>query len=154
MFALQPQLDRIHRQHAVHRKVPSDVAQHVEVVQLRQPLRIVDHQGIFWPRTKAQELGENLLDAALVVLDIFKRQQFAAFVAPRRIAHPCRAAAHQGYGFLPQFLGPVQQHDLHQRADVEGLCRAVKTDISCNITLGRKRIEASRIGTLVNVAPG
>ncbi len=82
VFALQTQFDRIHGQHAVDRKVPANVAQHVEIIQFRQPLRIVDHQCVFWSGTKAQELGENLLDAALVLFDILNGEQFAAFIAP------------------------------------------------------------------------
>ena len=39
LVALEPHLDRIDRQHAVDREMPADVAQEVDVVQLRSAIR-------------------------------------------------------------------------------------------------------------------
>ena len=44
MFAFEPKLHRIHRQHAIDREMPPDVAQHVDIIELGQPFGIVDEK--------------------------------------------------------------------------------------------------------------
>jgi hypothetical protein len=45
VLALEPELDRVHRQHAIDREVAADLAQEVDVVERRQPFGIVGHQA-------------------------------------------------------------------------------------------------------------
>ena len=46
LLAVEPQLHRIHREHAVDREMAADVAQHLDVVELGQPLGVVRHHGV------------------------------------------------------------------------------------------------------------
>ena len=63
LLALEPQLHRVHGQHAVDREVPADVAQQVDVVELRQPLGVVDHDGVALGREpKRRNLANVPLD--------------------------------------------------------------------------------------------
>ena len=60
-------------------------------------------------------------DAVLVGLDLLDGQELAALVLAGRIAHPCRAAAHErdrlaGAGLLQ----PMQHHDGEQVPHMEG----------------------------------
>ena len=80
VLALEPELDRIHRQHAVDRKMPADVAQEVDVVELGQPFGVVGHDRVVLALAEADEMREGLADAGLVGLDRLDRQQLAAFV--------------------------------------------------------------------------
>ena len=67
MLALEPQLDRIHRQHPVDREMPPDLAQEVDVVEPCEPFGVVGHDGVMLAFAEADEMGEGLADAGLVV---------------------------------------------------------------------------------------
>ena len=53
LLALEAQAHRVHGQHAIDREMPADVAQHVDVVELGQPLGIVEHDGVALRRRRS-----------------------------------------------------------------------------------------------------
>ena len=77
LLAVQPHLDAVHRQHAVDREVATDVAQEIDVVQLRQPFGIVDHGRVGATVAEAHEPRKDPSDAILVGIDLLGRQQSA-----------------------------------------------------------------------------
>ena len=43
LVALEAHLDRVHRQHAIDREMLADIAQKLDIIELRQPLRVIWH---------------------------------------------------------------------------------------------------------------
>ena len=70
MVALEAQLHRIHRQHAVDGEMPADVAQEVEVLQTGQPVGVVDGDRVGVALAETKEGGEDLAQLVLVGLDL------------------------------------------------------------------------------------
>ncbi len=132
--------------------MPPDVAQKVDVLELRQPVGVVGHDCVMLALAEADEMRERLADARLVGLDLFDRQQLAALVLAGRIADHRRAAAHQRDRLAAGLLKPVQHHDLHQRADMQRGSRAVEADIRGERPRARLVVEPAEIGTLMDIA--
>ena len=153
LIALEAQLHRIHREHAIDREVAAHVTQELDVIELGEPLGIVEHHRVALVASKAQEAGEHLLDAFLVGLDLLERQKLARLIASRRIAHPRRPSAHQRDRLVAGLLEPVEHHDLDQRTDMERDGGAIEADIAHHLALDGKRIEAGEIGALVDEPP-
>src|SRR5262249_41011192 len=129
LLALEPELDGVALDHLVDRDVAPDLAQELDIVQAKQPLGVVDHQRIGAAVAEFQEFGENLLDAALVRLDLLGGKNPAALVLAGWVPDASSAAAHQRDGPVPGVLQPAQKHDLHQAADVQARRCAVEADI-------------------------
>ena len=104
LLALKPELDRIHRQHPVDREVATNIAQHVDIVELGQPVGIIDHHRIACARAIAQKLRKNALDTVLVCIDLLDCQEFAGFILAGRVPDTCCAAAHQGDRLVARHL--------------------------------------------------
>ena len=152
LVAVEPHLHAVHRQHAVDREVPADVAQEVDVVEGRQPLGIVDHQGVAAGLAEVQQAREALLQAVLVGRDGVEGEDLPRLVPPGGIADARRTAAHQNDGAVAGLLQPVQHHDGHQAAHVQGRGRAVVADIGRQAALGGERRDAGGVGRLMQVA--
>ena len=145
--------DGIHRQHAVHGKMPADITQKLDVVQPGEPLGIVAHQRVVPSLAEAQEAVEHLADARLVVVDLLDREDLAGFVPAGRVADPRGAPAHQhdrASGARP--LQPVQHHDRNEAADMERGRRAVVAHIGREPSLPGRGVDAGKVGGLVDEA--
>ena len=129
-----------------------DVAQEIDIIELGEPFGIVGHHGFSLTFAEGHKARENLANSYLVGFDLLDRQQFAAFILARGVADHCRAAAHQRDRLAAALLQPVQQHDLHQRADMKRRRGAVETDIGDQRTRTRFFIQPGEIGTLMNEA--
>jgi hypothetical protein len=119
LLALEAQPHRIHRQHAVDRKMPADVAQHLDPVQFCQPFGVVEHDGIAGAGSIAQHLGEHAANAGLVGFDLGHRADGARFVLAGGIADHSGAAAHQGDRLVAALLQPIQHHHGEEIADMQ-----------------------------------
>ena len=84
VLALEAEFHRIHRQHAVDREMPADIAQELDVVERRQPFGVVDHHGPLGAVAEVDEFGEGLPEALLVGLDLLVGEELAGFVLARR----------------------------------------------------------------------
>ena len=129
LVALEPELDRIHRQHAVDREMPADVAQHLDPVQFGQPFGIVGHDRVGLPSPKRRKLANTCLMPSLLRSMSSIEQDLARLVLAGGIADPGGAAAHQRDRLVAGLLQPVQAHDLHHGADMQRRRGAVETDI-------------------------
>jgi hypothetical protein len=151
LLAVEAQLDRVHRQHAVHRHVAADVAQEIDVVELGQPFGVVEHQRVGLAVAEGEELREHRLDLVLVVLNRLKGQDPAGLVTARRIADAGRATAHQGNRLAGAgLLQPVQHHDRKQMTDMERRGRAVVAGVGHDFAGARQFVDAGAIGALVD----
>ena len=152
LLALEPQPHRIHRQHAVDREMPADVAQHLDPVELGQPFGIVEHDRVAGAGAVAQHLGEHAADLALLASISSTRAHRARFVLAGGVADHGGAAAHQRDRLVAALLQPVQHHHGQVVADVQRRRGAVVADIGGRLALGGERVEALEIGTLVDEA--
>ena len=132
--------------------MPADLAQEIDVVELRQPLGVVRHDGVGLALAEPDEMGEGLFDARLVGLDRLDGQKLAALVLAGRIADPGRAAAHQSDRLAAGLLQPVQHHDRHERADMQRRRGAVEADVGDEIARARLVVEALKVRALVDIA--
>ncbi len=152
LIALEPELHRIHGQHAVDREVPADVAQQRDIEQRVEPVGVVGHHRIGLAAAERKIVAEALADARHVGVDLCRRQQLARLVAARRIAHLGRAAAHQRDRLVPGFLPPAQQHDLQQVPDMERIGGAVEADIGAAGASRQQLVQARGIAALMHHA--
>ena len=152
MLTLQPQLDAIHRQHAVDREMAADVAQEFDVIEPRQPVGVIEQERVAGAFAKAQKSLESRLDRGLVGVDLLHCQQLAALVLAGRIADARGAAADQRQGLAARALEPGQQHDRYEIADMQRGRRAVKADVGRKAALSRLRVEPRKIGALMHKA--
>src|SRR5262249_48010940 len=132
--------------------MPANLPQHVDVVKLGQPIGIVGHQGPAAARSEIQEFCEYGPYATLVGLDLFDAKELAALIAPRGITHPRGTAAHEHDWLLARLLGPVEQHDLDEGANMEGWRGAVESDIGGHISFRGKRIQTLIVRALMDKA--
>ncbi len=153
LLTVEAQLRRIHRQHSVDREMAADVTQELDVVQRRQPLGIVDHDGLARAVAERQEPRKHALDRILVRVDGLDGKNAPRLVAARGIADARGAAAHQRDRLAgARGLQPVQHHDRQQMADVERGGGAVVADVGDDLALCGERIESGKIGALMDVA--
>jgi hypothetical protein len=145
LLALQAQLHRVEGEHAVDREVPAIVAQEIDVVEVVQPVGVVDHDRVAGPFAEAEELAKNLLDAGHVLRDLLFAQQGAHLVAPRGVAGLGGAAAHEHDGLVAGVLQPAQQHDRNQVAHVQGIRRAVVADIGRDRSLQGQFVQTRQV---------
>ncbi len=113
---IQPGGIGLHIEHPIDRKVGPIGPQKIDIVELGQPIGIVDHDGpVFTPELK--ELLHLLHDALGILLDGLGTFDLAHLVLTGRIGHQGRAAADQQdqlvAGFLEVFEG-------HQRLEMTG----------------------------------
>lgn len=150
LFALEPHLHAVERQHAVHREVAADVAQEFEIVDAEQPVGIVDHQRVLGAVAVSQVVRKDRLDARYVGGDRFGRHQLPRLVLEGRVADHARAAAHQRNGSVSGRLQPVQHHDLNEPAGVQARSRGVEADIGSHSFRTEQLVEAGIIRCLMD----
>ena len=149
LLAVEPQLHRIEAQHAIDREVPADVAQEFDVLQLKQPVGIVDHEGRIGAPV-VQDVAEDALDAGDVGVDLLGRQQLALVVAEGWVAHHRGAAAHEADRLVARLLEPVEHGDGDEVADVDRRRRGVVADIAADRPFEGEGVEPFRVGDLVD----
>ena len=109
------------------------LAQEVDVVELGQPIGVVDDQGL--ALGKVQEAAHLLLDALHVVVDVLGGEHLAKLALAGGVADQARAAAHQGDGPVAGPLHVGHGHDGDVVADVQGVGRGVKAHVEGDGTL-------------------
>lgn len=128
------------------------ITQEFQIVDVAQPVGIVDHQGVGRAVTEGEVVGEDALDAGNVLGNRILGHQLAGFVLEGRIADHAGAAAHQRNRLVPGLLEPVQHHDLDQAACMKARSRRIEADIGRHGFLGQQFVEATFIGNLMNEA--
>src|SRR4029079_5949484 len=69
LLAIETQLDGIEREHPIDRKMPANVAQEINVVELVQPVGVIRHDGIAARSFEFQEFGKYRPYAGQIVID-------------------------------------------------------------------------------------
>ena len=131
LLALEPQLHRIVGEHAVDAEMASVVAQEIDVVELVEPIGIVDHERV--ARRSSPKLtnlpNTDSMPAILAAISA-SVEQLARLVLAGRIADLGGAAADQHDRLVPGLLQLAQHHDPEQIADMQARRGAVEADIA------------------------
>ena len=114
-------------EHVVHREAGAHFPQQLHIVEVHQPVGIVDHHGL-----ALAELNEPLhllFEAIAVVLDGLGGHHGAHVAAAGGVAHHAGAAADEGDGAVAHHLQPLHETQGHEVAHVEGVGGGVKADV-------------------------
>jgi anhydro-N-acetylmuramic acid kinase len=149
LLAVKARLDTVEGQHAVDGKVTTDIAQEFQIVELCQPVGIVDHDsGIF--AFIVENIAVDSLDTGNIGVDLLNTEQLPLIVAKRRVTHHRCAAAHQADGLVAGFLEPIEHGDGDEIADMDAGSRCVIADIGRHSFLLEQCIQTGFIGNLVD----
>src|SRR5512136_1286838 len=106
----------------------ADVSQKFDIVQLRQPVCIVEEKGL--PSREVKETGELFLLSLSVLGDLFKAQNLAHFRFSAGVAHQSRSTPDQSNRLVAVLLHVREGHDGNQASHMKaGGCR-VKPDVT------------------------
>ena len=139
-------------EHIVHREAGAHIPQHLNVVQLQQPVGVVHHLGL--ALAELDEAFHLLLEAVAVVLDGLRGHHAAHIGAAGGVADIASAAADQGDGAVARHLEPLHQAQGHEVAHMEGVGGGVKADVEHGLPLVDHFGDLLLIGHLGNEAAG
>ena len=114
-------------QHVVDREARADLAQQLDIVELHQPVRVVQHHRLAF--AEFDEALHLLFEAVAVVLDGLDRHHRAHVRAARGVADHARAAADQCDRAVTRHLQALHQAQRHEMADVQAVRRGVEADV-------------------------
>ena len=139
-------------QHVVHREAGAHISQQFHVIQLHQPLGIVQHQGL--ALAKVDEPAHLLFEAVAVVLNVLGGQHFAHISAAGRVTHHAGAAAQQRNGPVAAGLQALHQAKRHEMAHMKAVRRGVKANVEGGFALIDHFSDFGFVGHLGNQAAG
>ena len=122
-------------EHVVDGEACADLAQELDIIEVQQPVGVVDHDGFTFA-----EINESLhlaLEALGVVVDILLGQHFAHIGAAGRIADHGRAAADERDGLVARHLQTLHERQRHEMTGSQRICRAVEA----NVEFGLARVD-------------
>ena len=114
-------------QHIVHGEARAHLAQQLNIVEIQQPVSVVDHDGL--ALAEVDEALHLALEALGVVVNIFLGEHLAHIRAARGVADHGRAAADERDRLVARHLETLHQRQRHKVAGRQAVGRAVKADV-------------------------
>ena len=145
-------LEALGPQHVVDGEAGTDVPDEVHIVQVQQPVGVVDHLGL--ALAEVDEPGHLLLEAVAVVLDSLLGHHGAHVGAAGGVADHGGAAADQSNGLVAGHLQPFHQAQGHEVAHVEGIGSGVKANIEGGLAVVHQLPDLVLVGHLGDQAAG
>ena len=145
----KPSLVGLKREHAVDRKVPSDVPQKINVVERPQPFRIVEQQGV---SGEVEEAFHLRLETLNVLVELGDREHFPNFGLTTGIPDHGGATTHQRDNTMPGALQVRKSHQRNQMPHMQRRRGGVKTDIGAETTGAGSGLELFGMGGLLKEA--
>ena len=139
------------REHAVHAEVSTHVAEHVHIVQIQQPVAVVDNNCLIF--RKIDEPAHLLLEAVHVVLNGFLGHHFPHVGFAGGVADHCRAAADQNDRLVPCHLESLHQAQCHEVSHVQAVCGRVEANVKGCLAGVDQFLDLLFIGHLGDQAP-
>ena len=124
---LHPLLIALGSEHIIDREAGTDLAQQIDIVEVEQPIGVVDHLSL-----ALAELDETLHlppEAIGVMLDILPREHLSHIGAAAGVADHRSAAADKGDGGVARHLEALHKGKSHEMTRCKAVRRAVKADI-------------------------
>ena len=139
-------------EHLVDAEAGSDVPEELDVVEVSEPVGVVDHHGLaFAEFDKAAHL---LLEALTVVVDLLDGHHGAKIRAPGGIADHACAAAYERYGLVACFLQSLHKKKGHKVAYMQGISGRIKADIEGGLAVVDQVSDLGGIRKLCQKASG
>ena len=139
-------------EHIVHGEAGAHIPEHFHIVQVQQPIGIVNHQSL-----ALGEVNEPLhlaLEAGSVVVDVLLGQHLAHIRPAGGIADHGGTAANQSDGFVAGHLQPLHQGQGHEMACGEAVGGAVKANIEGGLAVVNHFLDFFLVGHLGDEAAG
>jgi len=131
--ALHALLIALGTQHVVDREAGTHVTQQLHIVQVQQPVGVVQHQSLVI--REVDELFHLLFKAGCIVGDVLFGQHLAHIGAAGGIADHGSASADQGDRLVACHLQALHQGQGHKMACGQAVGRAVKADIKSSLAV-------------------
>ncbi len=151
LLALKPQLHRIEGEHPIDGEVAAVFAQKIDVIEVLEPLVVIDEERICFALPESQELPEGVPDPRLVCVDLGFGQKLPALVLAGWIADLGRAAANQRDRPMPAALQHAKHHDADEIADMQAWRGAIEADIGGDRAFRGQRAQPFLVGNLMDV---
>ena len=139
-------------EHIVDAEAGTHIPQQIDIVQLQQPVGVVDHDGLV-----LAEVDETLhlaLEAVAVVLDGLRGHHVPHIGAAGGVADVAGAAAHQHNGAVARHLQALHQAQGHEVTHVQAVRRGVKADVEGCLSGVDHFPDLRLVGHLRDQAPG
>ena len=115
-------------EHLVDGKAGAYLAQEVDIVEIEQPIGVVDDDGAVFA-LEVHKAGHLLFEALDIVLYRLAGEHAAKVGAPRRIADHRGAAANKYDGTVSRLLQTARDYHLHEMPDMQTVRGGIETDI-------------------------
>ena len=139
-------------QHVVDGEAGAHLAQQVHIIQIQQPVGIVEHDGL-----ALAEVNKSLhlaLEALGVVVDILLGEHLPHIGTARGVADHGGAAADEGDRLVARHLQTLHQGQRHEMTCRQRVRRAVKADVERGLAVVDHLADLFLIGDLCDEAAG
>ena len=145
---------------AFYREAGPDFAQKVYIVQVQQPVRVIDRNRLSLALSEIDKSAHLLTEALAVVLNLLNRHHGTGIGSAGRISDHARAAAQESDRFIPRHLQPLHQAQCHKVAYMEAVRGRIESDVKGRpavidhltdlFRIRQLREKASRLKLLIN----
>ena len=139
-------------QHIVHREAGAYLPQQLYVIQLHQPLSVIDHNGL--PLAKINKPLHLLFKAVTIVLNRLACHHLAHICAAGGIADHAGTSADQGDGPVSRHLEALHQTQGHKVAHMQRVRRGVKPNIKYRLAIVHQLLDLRLVRYLGNQPAG
>ena len=144
--ALPALLVALEGQHLVYAEACADFSQHVDVVEVHQPVCVVDHDSL--ALGKIYESAHLLLEAVDIMLNGFRSQHLSHIGLAGGVADHSGAAAQQGDGLVACHLEALHQAQSHEVTYMQGIRGRIEADIEGRLALVDHLLDLFLVGNL------
>ena len=138
--------------HPVHAEVHSYIPEHFNIIQIHQPVRIVDHQR--FAVGEINEFAHLLFETLAVVLNRLHRHHLPQIASAGRISHHRGTASDQRDRFVSRHLQTLHQTERHKMSYMKAVRRRIKPDIESGFPFVYHFPDLFFVGHLGDQAPG
>ena len=146
--ALPALLVALKGEHLVDREAGADLAQHIDIVELQEPVAVVDHERL--AVGKVDEAAHLLFEALTVVLNGLGREHLAHVGLAGGVTDHAGAAAYQCNRLVAGHLHALHQAERHEVPDMEGIGGRVKADVKGRLAVVDEVGDLRFVGRLGN----
>ena len=141
-------------QHIVDREAGAHLPQELHVVQVQQPIGVVEHHGLAGALAEVDEFFHLALEAFGVVVNVLLGEHFTHIRAAGGVADHGGPPADEGNGPVARLLEALHQGQGHEMARRQAVLRAVEADIKGGLAVVNEVADLVLAGHLGNEAAG
>ena len=123
-------------EHVVDREACAHVAQKLYIIELEQPVLVVDEHGL--ALAEVDEAAHLLFEAFHIVIYSFGGHHLSEVGSSGRVAYHCGSSAHKGYRLVACHLESLHQAKSHEVSHMERIRRRVESDIKRRLAVVNK----------------